>query len=86
MAGGMSVADSRLESDGRRELRGVLPKGTRLRSYELRSVLDQGSFGITYSARDLQLYRDVAIKVYLPVTGAPTSLIHIPVEAASQGE
>jgi serine/threonine protein kinase/peptidoglycan hydrolase-like protein with peptidoglycan-binding domain len=52
----------------RGELRGVLPPGTRLRSYEVISVLGQGGFGITYQARDTQLDRDIAIKEYLPMT------------------
>ncbi|MEA2801761.1 MAG: hypothetical protein QOE49_1856, partial [Rhodospirillaceae bacterium] len=30
------------------ELHGTLPPGTRLRNYELISVLGQGAFGITY--------------------------------------
>src|SRR5882762_4235290 len=34
--------------------------------YRIVSVLGQGSFGITYRARDTQLDRDVAIKEYLP--------------------
>jgi serine/threonine protein kinase len=51
-----------------REVRGVLPAGTRLRSYEIVSVLGQGAFGVTYRARDTQLGRDVAIKEYLPTT------------------
>src|SRR5262249_16312542 len=48
------------------DLRGALPSGTRLRNYELLSVLGQGGFGITYRGRDLGLNRDVAIKEYLP--------------------
>ena len=51
-----------------RELRGVLPAGTALRGYEVRSILGQGAFGITYRARDLTLDRDVAVKEYLPTT------------------
>jgi serine/threonine protein kinase/peptidoglycan hydrolase-like protein with peptidoglycan-binding domain len=54
-----------LEKD---EPRGVLVAGTRLRNYELVSVLGQGSFGITYRARDTALSRDVAIKEYLPTS------------------
>src|SRR5215468_8831019 len=50
------------------DLRGVLPVGTMLRGYELKSILGQGAFGITYRARDLTLGRDVAIKEYLPTT------------------
>ena len=49
------------------DTRGVLPMGTRLRTYELVAVLGQGSFGTTYRARDLNLGRMVAIKEYLPV-------------------
>jgi serine/threonine protein kinase/peptidoglycan hydrolase-like protein with peptidoglycan-binding domain len=50
------------------EPRGVLPPGTRLRTYVIGAVLGQGSFGITYRARDTQLDRDVAIKEYLPTS------------------
>ena len=42
------------------ELRGTLPLGTRLRNYELLSVLGQGGFGITYYAQDTTLGREVA--------------------------
>jgi serine/threonine protein kinase/peptidoglycan hydrolase-like protein with peptidoglycan-binding domain len=48
--------------------RGALTPGVRLRQYEIRSVLGQGGFGITYLGRDLTLHRDVAIKEYLPTT------------------
>ena len=34
--------------------------------YEIRSILGQGGFGITYLARDTNLNHDVAIKEYLP--------------------
>jgi serine/threonine protein kinase len=50
------------------DLRGVLPAGTSLRGYELKSILGQGAFGITYRARDLNLDREVAIKEYLPTS------------------
>ena len=49
-------------------LHGVLPIGTVLRGYELKSVLGQGAFGITYRALDTTLHRDVAIKEYLPTS------------------
>jgi serine/threonine protein kinase/uncharacterized protein YraI len=49
-----------------KELRGALPIGSRLLGYEIAAVLGQGSFGITYHARDPKLARDVAIKEYLP--------------------
>src|SRR5215813_11973905 len=52
---------------GQGGLMDVLPAGTSLRGYELKSVLGQGAFGITYRARDLTLGRDVAIKEYLPI-------------------
>ena len=48
--------------------RGALTPGVRMRQYEIRSVLGQGGFGITYLGRDLTLHRDVAIKEYLPTT------------------
>ncbi len=50
------------------ELHGTLPPGTRLRNYELLSVLGHGAFGITYRARDTLLGREVAIKEYLPTS------------------
>jgi serine/threonine protein kinase len=50
------------------ELRGTLPAGTRLRNYELISVLGHGGFGITYYARDTTLGREVAVKEYLPTS------------------
>ena len=60
-----------VEGDGgdvRNDMRGVLPAGTALRGYELKSILGQGAFGITYRARDITLHRDVAIKEYLPTS------------------
>jgi serine/threonine protein kinase len=48
--------------------RGTLPVGTRLRNYELLSILGHGGFGITYYARDTTLGREVAIKEYLPTS------------------
>ena len=44
----------------------VLPAGRKIGRFEVVSVLGQGSFGITYRARDRQLGRDVAIKEYMP--------------------
>ena len=49
-----------------KELRGALPIGSHLFGYELVAVLGQGTFGITYHARNSKLARDVAIKEYLP--------------------
>ena len=53
---------------GQHELHGTLPPGTRLRNYELISVLGQGAFGITYLARDTLLGRELAVKEYLPTS------------------
>jgi len=61
------VADTKADAKPH-ELRGTLPAGTRLRNYELISVLGQGAFGITYLARDTQLGRELAIKEYLPTS------------------
>src|SRR5262249_59246466 len=61
------MADAKADAQ-QEEVRGTLPAGTRLRNYELISVLGQGGFGITYYARDTTLSREVAIKEYLPTT------------------
>ena len=60
-------ADTTSDS-GQHELHGTLPPGTRLRNYELISVLGQGAFGITYLARDTLLGRELAVKEYLPTS------------------
>jgi serine/threonine protein kinase len=60
-------ADTKSDSE-QHELHGTLPPGTRLRNYELISVLGQGAFGITYLARDTLLGRELAIKEYLPTS------------------
>ena len=41
----------------------ALPPGTRLGSYEIDRLLDSGSLGEVYLAKDLRLSRDVAIKL-----------------------
>ena len=61
------VADTKADAKPH-ELRGTLPAGTRLRNYELISVLGHGGFGITYYARDRTLGREVAVKEYLPTS------------------
>ena len=61
-------ADDTTSDSGQHELHGTLPPGTRLRNYELISVLGHGSFGITYYARDTTLGREVAVKEYLPTS------------------
>jgi TPR repeat protein len=48
----------------------ALAPGALVGRYVVRSVLGQGTFGITYLARDGQLGRDVAIKEYLPTAFA----------------
>ena len=48
----------------------ALPTGTRVGRYTVTSVLGQGTFGVTYAARDDQLDRVVAVKEYLPTTFA----------------
>jgi TPR repeat protein len=48
----------------------ALAPGAPVGRYVVSSVLGQGSFGITYLARDGQLGRDVAIKEYLPTAFA----------------
>ena len=54
--------------DARNFVRGVLPTGTTLRGYELKSVLGKGAFGVTYRALDTTLNRVVAVKEYLPTS------------------
>lgn len=45
----------------------ALKTGKKLHWYEIRDILGQGGFGITYLAQDLNLGHEVAIKEYLPV-------------------
>lgn len=44
----------------------ALRAGTHLDEYQVREVLGQGGFGITYLADDIKLNRVVALKEYLP--------------------
>jgi peptidoglycan hydrolase-like protein with peptidoglycan-binding domain len=48
----------------------ALPPGIRVGRYIVTGVLGQGTFGVTYAARDDQLDRTVAIKEYLPTSFA----------------
>jgi TPR repeat protein len=45
----------------------ALKTGQKLHWYEIKDILGQGGFGITYLAQDLNLQHEVAIKEYLPV-------------------
>ena len=45
----------------------ALKQGHKLLWYEIKEILGQGGFGITYLAHDLNLDNEVAIKEYLPV-------------------
>ena len=47
--------------------RNSLKRGHKLHWYEIKEILGQGGFGITYLARDTNLDEDVAIKEYLPI-------------------
>lgn len=46
----------------------ALPAGTRLREFELISVIGEGGFSIVYAALDQRLGREVAIKEYIPAS------------------
>ena len=48
----------------------TLPLGTRLRDYEITSLIGEGGFGIVYLAWDHSLQRRVAIKEYMPASMA----------------
>ena len=45
----------------------ALPLGHQLHWYEIREILGQGGFGITYLANDQNLAHEVAIKEYFPI-------------------
>jgi TPR repeat protein len=45
----------------------ALNPGTQLHWYEIKDILGQGGFGITYLAEDKNLAHEVAIKEYMPV-------------------
>ena len=48
----------------------TLPLATRLRDYEITSLIGEGGFGIVYLAWDHSLQRKVAIKEYMPASMA----------------
>ena len=47
-----------------------MPRGTRVREYELADVIGEAGFAIVYRAWDTTLQRSVAVKEYLPVSMA----------------
>jgi len=47
--------------------RNSLQPGYKLQWYEIKEILGQGGFGITYLAHDTNLDEDVAIKEFLPI-------------------
>ncbi|MGH8550123.1 MAG: hypothetical protein ACRERU_16270, partial [Methylococcales bacterium] len=48
----------------------ALPVGGRLKKYEIKKILGDGGFGVTYLAWDTVLLGDVAIKEYFPTEWA----------------
>lgn len=66
----------------------ALPAGYRFFWYEIRAVLGQGGFGITYLAQDTNLDQPVAIKEYLPMLCAmrATDLNVAPSSDATAGD
>lgn len=60
----------------------ALSPGYQLLWYEIKDILGQGGFGITYLAQDLNLAHEVAIKEYMPVDLAVRS-DHDSVESVS---
>lgn len=65
-----------------------LPAGTRLSngSYEIRSILGQGGFGITYGGYDHQLAREIAIKEFFSAGSTRSGLIVSPPSQVSKQE
>lgn len=64
----------------------ALPVGTRIQSYEVKSVLGIGGFGITYKAYDRTLERYVALKEYLPTGVAVRTVDGTTVVPKSEGD
>ena len=62
----------------------ALPRGTRVREYELADVVDEAGFAIVYRAWDTTLQRRVAVKEYLPVSMATRSAGSAAVRVASE--
>ncbi len=66
----------------------ALPAGFKLLWYEIRAILGQGGFGITYLAHDTNLDQLVAIKEYLPVLCATRGTANsvVPISQASDDD
>ena len=62
----------------------ALPRGTRLREYELADVVGEAGFAIVYRAWDTTLQRRVAVKEYLPVSMATRAADSAAVIVASE--
>lgn len=62
----MSVLPTGTSRSSETQHRNALPSGSKLQWYQIENVLGQGSFGITYLAKDLNLGQKVAIKEFLP--------------------
>ncbi|HEU0034505.1 MAG TPA: serine/threonine-protein kinase [Kofleriaceae bacterium] len=54
----------------------VLAPGGRVGKYELKEKLGQGTFGLVFTARDLDLDRDVAIKILNPSHQTNGDIVH----------
>ena len=68
--------------------RNSLKPGYKIHWYEIKRILGQGGFGITYLAHDLNLDKDVAIKEYLPTEFAVREGDHSvhPISSNSQSQ
>ena len=61
-----------MSKSSKRHLNSLQP-GTELHWYEIREIIGQGGFGITYLADDKNLAHEVAIKEYMPIDLAARS-------------